>query len=384
MSVSGLKKQFNKASQLVNEKVLKASHTEVDDSFRELERKTDGTIEVVKSLSEKVVSLLQPNPAARVKAAYRVRMDRAKGISGSTASYPHAEATLSDIALKGSAELSEDSNFGLALGEFASSLREITDLKENMDVTVNQNFVDPIMQFLQKDAKEISHHRKKMESRRLDFDGKRRKKDKGANIADADLIMAEEKFEESKELAESGMLELLEGDAEQISQLQSLTEAMLEMHRESADILTRLRDGLQERASSSQTRPRSVREPRAATRRSLQTVDISSPVKLGMRSPQEDSSGNSVNGAVSDAPPVAANRKSSSPAVPGGSSGKQQAHCKALYDFEAENEGELSFEEGDTIILTGRIDENWLEGEVKSTGKAGYFPQNYVEIIVDL
>ena len=53
-----------------------------------------------------------PIPAARVKAAYRVRMDRAKGISGSTASYPHAEATLSDIALKGSAELSEDSNFG--------------------------------------------------------------------------------------------------------------------------------------------------------------------------------------------------------------------------------------------------------------------------------
>ena len=56
----------------------------------------------------------------------------------------------------------------------------------------------------------------------------------------------------------------------------------------------------------------------------------------------------------------------------------QGKYALALYDFPLENEGELPFKEGDVITLIERLDDNWLQGELN--GHKGFFPATHVEI----
>eukprot|EP01087_Luapelamoeba_hula_P000288 TRINITY_DN1019_c0_g1_i1.p1 TRINITY_DN1019_c0_g1~~TRINITY_DN1019_c0_g1_i1.p1 ORF type:complete len:586 (+),score=136.51 TRINITY_DN1019_c0_g1_i1:1155-2912(+) len=71
------------------------------------------------------------------------------------------------------------------------------------------------------------------------------------------------------------------------------------------------------------------------------------------------------------APPVL----TPSPARPTG-----RLRVRALYDYTAITDAELSFKEGDLITLLEKTDEFWWDGELE--GVVGYFPCNYVEQLV--
>lgn len=49
---------------------------------------------------------------------------------------------------------------------------------------------------------------------------------------------------------------------------------------------------------------------------------------------------------------------------------------QALYDFQAQESGELDFRRGDVITVTDRSDEHWWSGEIGN--RKGLFPAIYV------
>lgn len=57
-------------------------------------------------------------------------------------------------------------------------------------------------------------------------------------------------------------------------------------------------------------------------------------------------------------------------------------YCVALYDFQAENVGELGFKEGQILKLYDQIDESWYEGALEGSDgeQTGVFPTNYVRV----
>ena len=60
--------------------------------------------------------------------------------------------------------------------------------------------------------------------------------------------------------------------------------------------------------------------------------------------------------------------------------------CRALYDCEADREDELSFKEGEIIMIISdkTEDEDWMEGIIETDLKRrGVFPSSFVQILPD-
>uniref|UniRef100_A0AAZ3PK70 BAR domain-containing protein n=1 Tax=Oncorhynchus tshawytscha TaxID=74940 RepID=A0AAZ3PK70_ONCTS len=268
MSVAGLKKQFHKASQLLSEKISGAEGTKLDEDFMEMERKIDVTNKSVLDLLTKTTEYLQPNPASRAKLGMLNTVSKMRG-QVKTTGYPQTEGLLGDCMMRYGHDLGDQSSFGGALVDIGEAMRQMADVKDSLDISVKQNFIDPLQNLQDKDLKEITHHLKKLEGRRLDFDYKKKRQGK---VSDEEIRQAVEKFEESKELAERSMFNFLENDVEQVSQLSALVEAALDYHRQSLEILEDLNTQLQNRVSSASSRPKREFKPKSIMS-SIETID---------------------------------------------------------------------------------------------------------------
>ncbi|XP_050733221.1 endophilin-A-like isoform X2 [Eriocheir sinensis] len=410
---AGLKKQFNKANQFMNEKIGGVEGTKLDHDFFEMEAKTDVMCELVEDLQLKTKEFLHPNPASRAK------MSAVKGIGklsgqAKASTYPQPEGVLGEAMVGHGKKLGEESYYGLALTEAGESMKQIADIKYNLDDNMKMNFLEPLHQLASKDIKEVQHHRKKLQGRRLDFDCKKRKKDKsGSHVTDDEIRMAEDKFAESLQLAQMGMHNLLENDVEQISQLATFADNLLDYHKQCTEILEVLVTTLNEKKNEAASQPKSEFVPKTLSdlgvadtfngglpstnvtattpQRSPYDSPARSPVHTPTHTPQYPGS-SPLPSPMSQAPPSwdplfppggpprspNASPLPSPMKSPARSPMLQTPAAVALYDFEPENPGELGFNEGDTITLTQKIDDNWFEGTIN--GKTGLFPISYVNV----
>nr|XP_012153831.1 PREDICTED: endophilin-A isoform X4 [Megachile rotundata] len=355
MAFAGLKKQINKANQYMTEKMGGAEGTKLDVDFMDMERKTDVTYELVEELQAKTKEFLQPNPNARAK------MIAVKGISklsgqAKASTYPQPEGILGDCMLMYGKKLGEDSIFAQALIEMGEAMKQMADVKYSLDDNIKQNFLEPLHHLQTKDLKEVMHHRKKLQGRRLDFDCKRRRQAKGSHVSDEEIRQAEEKFAESLHLAQLGMFNLLENDVEQVAQLATFSEGLLEYHQQCIEILRTLTETLLEKKDEAANKPKMEFVPKTLADLHVDALPTSDAM---------------------NASPLPSPSKS-----PARTPMTRQPCCTALYDFEPENPGELGFKENDTITLIQKIDENWFEGSLN--GRTGYFPVTYVQVVVPL
>ncbi|XP_069696337.1 endophilin-A isoform X2 [Periplaneta americana] len=420
MAFAGLKKQINKANQYMTEKMGGAEGTQMDVDFMDMERKTDVTVELVEELQIKTKEFLQPNPTARAKMAAVKGISKLSG-QAKAATYPQPEGVLGDCMVTYGKKLGDDSVFGLALVEMGESMKQMADVKYSLDDNIKQNFLEPLHHLQTKDLKEVMHHRKKLQGRRLDFDCKRRRqakdlrhmRDPSSSVrghqakftvhssstskfisGDDEIKMSEDKFAESLHLAQMGMYNLLENDVEQISQLATFAEGLLDYHQQCTEILKCLTETLLEKKDEAASRPKSEFIPK--TLADLHVEGISDGLNGAPPLPPHSTGTSQASSPVHPKPnqlelfPSTGSAPRSSNASPLPSPMRSPARtpmtkgpsCTALYDFEPENPGELGFKEGDTITLINRIDENWYEGSVH--GRTGYFPVTYVQVVVPL
>ncbi|KAK6014902.1 BAR domain protein [Ostertagia ostertagi] len=338
MSLSGLRKQFNKANQYLSETMGAAEPTKLDEQYNEMEKHIDTTYELISALVAGTNEYLQPNPATRAKMATMGAISKVRG-TVKTSPYPQTEGMLADTMYKYGTALGDSSDLGKALLEAAEAYRHMADIKYQMEENVKQNFIDPLTHLQNNELKDVNHHRTKLKGRRLDYDCKKRQQRR-----DEELIQAEEKLEESKRLAEMAMFNVLSNDVEQVSQLRALVDAQLDFHRQTTQVLEALQAQLaaSERASC---RPRAEHHPQPVlTNRTPRS-----------RSPADGSIGGQSHSGFEQPPPYS-------------NGGGFQAS--------------LNLKEGQVVELVAQVDENWFEGRLN--GKNGLFPIAYVQVLVPL
>ncbi|KAG0170926.1 hypothetical protein DFQ28_001395 [Apophysomyces sp. BC1034] len=321
-----------------------------------------------------------------------------------------------------------DSALGVALINYGEAESRISGLQEDFASNMKENYMVTLDRGLQ-EYKEYLNLRKKLESRRLDYDAKLsrlQKSKKEKPELEQEMYAAKMKYEETEYDLIQKMVSLQEYEDEHFDALHELLEAQHAYYSKSADILNNLRStwgqgNLSGPVARNAMRSALARSPSMSpgtTPRSNQNgsgddyfMHHPEPSGLVPRSPgntfaqrrpsNRQQSGDSLNTGMAPrrvpshtslrsnggddvssspgrlAPPAIPRRQSQN-------SIQTKKRRKAVYDFDGDSVDELCFRAGDVITVVEEVDEGWWLGEVENNGpkRRGIFPVNYTEELV--
>ncbi|KAI9488031.1 hypothetical protein BDB00DRAFT_850388 [Zychaea mexicana] len=348
---------------------------------------------------------------------------------GKTKVYP-CDALGSCLMNHGGA-FTEDSPLGAALVSFGQAESRIAVLQEDFSCVLKEDYMSTLEAGLQ-EYKEYQALKKKLESRRLDYDsklGRLQKAKKEKPELEQEMQASKLKYEETEYDLIQKMVYLQEFEDTHYETLRRLLEAQYMYYSRAAELL----DGM--RANWGQGgNPMARPVTRSATTFSSSTVSTPRSFNNNSNSNMNGGAGGDDYFAYSESPdtqtparspgsalssiqrrlstrqgsadslnvhPAGPRRVSSSTSIRSSTSERsastrqpppmprrnQQATTKrrkAMYDFEGESIEELSFRAGDVITVVEEVDEGWWLGEVEHFGpkRRGIFPVNYTEDIV--
>ncbi|KAM9854217.1 endophilin-A3b [Aulostomus maculatus] len=366
MSVSGVKKQMHKASQLLNERLLGAEGTKMDDDFLKMEKSITVITSLLAELLTRTTEFLQPNPAYRARLSMLNNVSRIRG-QARPLGYPQTESMLGRCMKHYSQQLGAASEFGGALDGTGEALQQVSQARDALDFNIKRTFIDPLQELQSTQLKEIRHQLKKLNGRRLDFDYLRRRR---AKVPVEDVHKAWDKFTSSKELVERSMLLLLQDDVHQLRPLAALVAALLQFHQHAHRVLLGLHGNLQARLTAASHKPEQRFRPRKVRAELNSAVRTHRPPSV---TPSPPSGGSSMEQRPHPDSPVS---------TYDGGPVLGRPCCRAMYSFHPSHEGELRFSQGDLIFLTNQVDTNWYEGTLGD--QSGLLPASYVDVLVPL
>ncbi|KAI7904397.1 uncharacterized protein BX663DRAFT_504926 [Cokeromyces recurvatus] len=333
-------------------------------------------------------------------------------------------------------EFVEETPLGIATINLGQAQSKIAAFQEEYADVMKSQYIEKLEEGLQL-FKEYQSLRKKLESRRLDYDSKLsrlQKSKKEKPELEQEMQASKMKYEDSEYDVIQKMVSLQEFEDDHCEALQSLLDVQIEYfsrslellndvktnwtnpqsqdmyarslprrnptilsrtlsnHSNSGDDVTSYNSGAVLSVSRSATTtmnhpnsPRRLSMSRSGsttdtTSRRMPTLSRKSSSQLNEHDEQPPLMNHSSR--INATPPTLPRRQSQASSLDNRPSIKNQR--KAMYEFEGENADELSFHIGDIIQVLEEVDEGWWVGEIQDphgTVRCGIFPVNYTESI---